>query len=287
MKIKDFIIPKNEIEVCSILKEDLNNSTFLIAGGTSLSFMKNSEEEKIAIDIRRLQWDSIDKIDDIFKIGALTTINNIMEYNEDNFMLNKVAYKYVTQQVRNIATIGGNISRVFYWCDFPVALLALDSNIILIDSNNQTEFKKSAVEFFAKQPFMILREKKSIVKFIEVKALSKKMGFSYHKEVKTHRNLSIATIAVLVNLDNDCKIIKANIALGSCVTLPCRLTGLENRLKNKNATELLANRDLDMNEIENSINLITREGISMTYCRHLIKTRIMDTLCEALKEALQ
>ena len=300
MKIKDFVVPKSVTEACNILKNTQEDSVFIIAGGTCVNFMGDSNEnQKIAVDISKLPFDYVNKSNESKEIGALVTLSNIMRKGEgdcvecghkgEDWLLDQVANKIATQPVRNISTIGGNISRVFYWSDMPVALLALDGVIRVINIHNEVEEDISAIEFFKQQPAILLKNKKCIVKSVKIRTNpNNKFGMSYYKESKTHRTFSMMSLAVFVEVNNNSIIEKANVVLGACVNLPRKLYDIEKEIVGKNADELLKTRKLNIDDIiENIPNLYMRENLSKDYLKNLIKIKTIDCVCNALIKALK
>ena len=83
-------------------------------------------------------------------IGALTTINTI---SEDNYiknyipLLSEVSKEFASHQIRNIATIGGNIANASPVSDLIAPLLVLDTKVILLSlaggrSSRTTDMKQ-------------------------------------------------------------------------------------------------------------------------------------------------
>jgi carbon-monoxide dehydrogenase medium subunit len=278
MKIKDFVFASRVSEACSLLRE-IGDSAYIIAGGTS-SFFINSKSPKVAIDINRVPIKGICRDNDTFRVGACTTINDILKHKEPGWVLDRVALKFVNQQVRNISTIGGNISRIFYWSDFPVAVRVLEGAIKLsgISSKNikiSEAFHNATVH---KGIF-----KGALLEYIEIPVIRKGMGFGYSKESRTSEAFSAATAAAFVKVD-DGVISDARIAIGAVLPFPVRLFDLEEALKGKKS-ESSSVKGLNFDKL-NKYSLLPREGMSMDYCKHLLKVKISDVVCDALKEAV-
>jgi len=143
MKVVDFVKPESVEETASVLHE-LGHKAALIAGGTSFQFSK-SEAEKTAVvlDIESLK--GITKESNSFVIGALTNISDLQEFSADDWVLDRVAKKFSSQQIRNISTLGGNIAQVFPWSDFPVVLL-FDLRILLPSTATTSPLVKSEID---------------------------------------------------------------------------------------------------------------------------------------------
>jgi carbon-monoxide dehydrogenase medium subunit len=277
MKIKNFVFAAKVSEAYSLL-QDFGDSAYLIAGGTSTFFMK-SRISKDAIDINRIPIKGITKKKNSFEIGACTTINEIMEYSEEGWVLNRVALRFVNQHVRNISTIGGNISRVFYWSDFPVALRVLEGTLKITDSTTK---KVNISEAFHNAQVHKEAFRNSILEYIEIPRLSKGMGFGYSKETRTSSAFSSATTAAFVKVE-DGLISDIKIAFGAVCQFPLRLFKIEDSLKGQKADCSSVDK-IDFDSLT-KYKLVPREGMTLEYCKHLLKVKIKDVVCEAIAEA--
>ena len=278
MRVKDFVFASKVSEACSLLRE-IGNSAYFIAGGTS-TFFVNSKKSEVAIDINRIPIKGITRKDGIFKIGACTTINEILKHKEPGWVLDRVALHFVNQQVRNISTIGGNISRVFYWSDFPVALRVLEGTVKLTDISSSKTVQIS--EAFENAVAHKNAFKGAILEDIKILVLTKGMGFGYAKESRTSEAFSAATVAAFVKVDNGL-ISDIRVAMGAVLPFPVRLFDIENALKGKKV-ECSTLKELNFDKF-NKYSILPREGMSLDYCKHLLKVKVCDVICEALREA--
>jgi CO/xanthine dehydrogenase FAD-binding subunit len=277
MKIKDFVFASKVSEACSYLKQ-FGDTAYLLAGGTSTFFI-SSKNAKVAIDINRIPIKGISKEKGLFRIGAGTTIDDILKYKEKGWVLDRVGLRFVNHQVRNISTIGGNISRIFNWSDFPVALRVLDGTIKV---SGATSKRLKISEAFSDMTAHKSTLKNSLLEYIEIPVLSKGMGFGYSKETRTSSAFSSLTVAAFVKSEKGI-ISEARIAFGAVVPFPARLFELEEYLKGKKA-DLDIVKDIDFKVLK-KYTLLPKEGMTLEYCVHLLKTRIKDVICEAINEA--
>jgi len=278
MRVKDFVFASKVSEATSLMRE-IGDSAFLMAGGTSTYFIA-SKTSKVAIDITRLPLKGISRVNDTFKIGSLVTINEILKYKDTGWVLDRVAKLIANQQIRNISTIGGNLARVFYWSDMPVALLALGGSIKL--SGIASKLIK-ITEAFSTSTIHKDIFNSSILDYIEIPAVTKGMGFAYAKETRTYGAFSSATAAAGVKLENGV-ISEIRIAIGSVLPFPVRLTDIEDFLIGKKP-ECSLLKEISFDKL-NKMKLVPREFMSDEFCRHLIKVKVTDVICEAIKEAM-
>ncbi|HOW27582.1 MAG TPA: FAD binding domain-containing protein [Elusimicrobiota bacterium] len=277
MKINDFFLPTKISEAYARLKKE-GNSAWLMAGGTSTAFVK-STSPKTAIDLTRLPLRGITRKSDHFRIGACATVCDLMEYKAEGWVLDRVARRFVNQHVRNISTLGGNISRVFYWSDFPVALRALEGTLTMRTSK---ESKVKISEAFHNMLAHRGAFKDVILEYIDVPRLTKGMGFGYSKETRTSEGFSTATVAVFVKVDKGL-ISDVRIAAGSVFPFPMRFLKMEEALTGEKA-EVGCIRKIDFKDLDRYA-LTPREGMTLDYCKHLLKVKISDGIAQAVAEA--
>jgi len=275
MKLSDFRQPATLNEATKILKE-LGDKAMPLAGGTALHFL-TTLKDKIAVDISSLGLNKISDNGANFEIGATTIVSDLMKARP-GFVLGKVAKTMSTNQIRHMATVGGNIVAVFPWADFRVALLALDGEASICgNSDRDVAFD----EYFKGQPARLF-EAGDLLKSIKVKKLESSEGFGYHKEVRTAAGFSMATSAAKVKVA-DGKIETIRTAVGACTGIPRRLPDLETALKGIN---------VDWKEINAVVVEQTKarkwksiESQGAEYTAHLAQTVITDAIFEACKNA--
>lgn len=119
-----------------------------IAGGTDLIIQINRgrQQPRHVIDISRLGLAGIETGPGLCSIGALTTLKTIQNHAFINTKLTALAEAARVvggHQVRNIATIGGNIANASPAADVVVALLALDAEVELAGA---TDTRRQALD---------------------------------------------------------------------------------------------------------------------------------------------
>jgi CO/xanthine dehydrogenase FAD-binding subunit len=277
MRIADFRIPEHLDEARTLLK-GLGDQALPLAGGTSLVFAVG-RDEKIAVDLMRAGLDGIRREHGGFRIGATTRLADLQHFRADGWVLDRVAVRLASQQVRNMSTIGGNIVRVFPWADFPVALLALDASLVILGQGERTV---GADEFFAGQPSRLLKGG-DLLAAVHVKALPPGTGFGYRKETRAAMGFSLMTAAALVESDGK-NIRRARVAAGAGVPFPCRLEAVEAALAGK------PGKDETFREAAKGtagLKIRTSAGMSEEYIAHLAQVVVADALREAWTEAVR
>ena len=129
-------------EVCRQLKES-SRYTKVLAGGTDLFIQMNNGkiQPDCLIDIKNLNLSYIIREENgTTRIGATTNLNMIMESNvimEDYICLSETARDMAAVQVRNRATIGGNLCNASPSADMAPPLIAMDAYVNIISYDNE------------------------------------------------------------------------------------------------------------------------------------------------------
>ena len=276
MQFADFVIPKTLDEAKEALKT-LGRRGRTFAGGTAFQYIAD-RPNMTAVDITRLGLDGIERTDEGFRIGATTTLTELVKFSADGWVLGRVATRIPTHQVRNISTIGGNICRLFPWSDLPLALLVLEGTILLEGERRRT---------FAAKDFLVAQPRSQIVHgelvtSITLPAVAPPVGFGFKKETSTNAAFALVAAAAAITLDGD-RLAKVRLAVNGALPNPVRLNRVEEALQGHTADPALFRA-----AIENGIEALEwqgREGMSNEFARHLAAVILQDVLEEALDAA--
>ena len=277
MKIVDYIRVNSLDEAVDIIKK-LGDKGVVMAGGTAFQFI-TGDDEKIAVVLDIPGLKGITKGKKSFKVGALAHISDLQEYSDKHWVLDKVAKRMASQQIRNMSTVGGNISRIFPWADFPVALLALNSKIRFYTAIGKEKVK---MEKFVSEMQKLLKGKNYLTIGINVPFLNKNEGFGYFKEVRISAAFSTFTAAAVVRCKKD-KIEKVRLAAGAALSLPIRLTDIEDSLAGCSADSSAVKKVIS--KYSGNYKWRGREDESKEFIAHLAEARLADVVLEAVKDA--
>ena len=129
----------------------------VLAGGTDLMPQSQSGKLRFApllMNIRRVAGlRGITEADGVVRIGALTTITDLLQsvlVRERLGMLWQSCEHFASDQIRNAATLGGNVCNASPAGDTLIPLLALDARVVLVRKPNGvlTERKLPLAQFF-------------------------------------------------------------------------------------------------------------------------------------------
>lgn len=214
----NYMVPKSIREAINILDKD---SCKIIDGGTDLM---------VDINIKKHVYDKIIDLSEIKEIklirqknhsiivGAGTTFSDILKNNiiQSKLPLVNTAISQVgSQQIRNIATIGGNIGNVSPVADLATALIALDTKLMLKSKSGQR--KVNLADYYLGYKTTVLRPNE-IVFAVEIP--TKNVLTSFIKGTK-RKAVDIASVNSAICLEvEDRKVNNARLALGGVAPYP-------------------------------------------------------------------
>lgn len=237
----EYIAPRTLDEACSLLAE-YPREALPIAGGTDLLVKMKQRRivPRYLVNLKTIP--AMDYItyheDEGLRIGALATIQSLKNsiiLRRHCKILADAASVESSVQIRNIATLGGNIANASPAADAPLALIALRAALVLARPGGQTEIP---LEDFFVGPGETALQPGEIIKEIHVPPLSPRSGGAYLKHAVRRTDIAIVSVAVLLTLADDlCHDIK--IGLGSVAPTALRARKAEGLLTGKKITEEL------------------------------------------------
>jgi len=196
-----YLKPKNIEEAIGFIKE--YSEFYLFCGGTDLALKVKNSSIDCVIDISLLsELDFITKTDSMIKIGALSTISTILE--DENIskylpILKSASSEFASHQIRNIATIGGNIANDSPVADMIAPLLVLDASVTLIGFNGERTI--ALADLF--DGFKSLTLENEIIASINISL--KEHEYYYRKVgVRAKLNISKLSLAMIKSADGFC-----------------------------------------------------------------------------------
>jgi CO/xanthine dehydrogenase FAD-binding subunit len=238
----EYIAPRSLEEACSLLAMHPGEA-FPLAGGTDL-LVKMKQRRSIPRyvinlkTIKNMDYITYDENDGL-RIGALATIQslkNSVVVKRHCRILATGAGVESSVQIRNVATLGGNIANASPAADAPLALIALGASLVLARSGAEREV---FLEDFFLGPGKTVLQPGEIIREIHVPPSSPRTGGAYLKHAMRRTDIAIVSVAVVLTLADDlCHSIK--IGLGSVAPTAFRARKAEALLTGKKITEELA-----------------------------------------------
>lgn len=190
-----------------------------IAGGTDLVIQMNRKRlaPRDVISLSRLlHLSSIELASGGYSIGALTThkaIERFPAFRNRIAMLGQASQVVGGHQVRNIATIGGNVVNASPAADAVVPLLALDAEVDIVGTAGT---RSLALSQFLRGPGQTDRRFDEVLTQIRFKDLPPHSGTAFLKAGRRRAmEISMVCVAARLTLDDEANISGAAIALGA------------------------------------------------------------------------
>ncbi len=137
-----FLIPHTADEALRI-KHELGSRARVLAGGTDLMVRLRRDRAwpEAILSLAALGWDTISSSNDSILLGATVTAADLSSSVVDDLsMLAKAAGEVGGAQVRNMATLGGNVVNASPAADMALCLLVLDTEVLIeARTNSRTE----------------------------------------------------------------------------------------------------------------------------------------------------
>ncbi len=167
----NYLAPKTVAEVCDLLAEHQENAAVMAGGTDLLPKMKRREkvpEYLISLanipDLDRIQYSETEGL----RIGPLVTIRDVhaSPIIQENFpALAQATENLASAQVRNLATVAGNLCNTAPCADTAPPLMALDARLTLISAAGQ---RTLSVDQFYLAPFKSAMKPDELLVEIEV-----------------------------------------------------------------------------------------------------------------------
>jgi len=238
----DYCAPKELEEALDIFAK-YGERARALAGGTDLIlFMERGRlRPELVVEVpSRPPFVGIEMTDGYIRIGSRTTMRELETSSlirEKIPILADAASKVGSLQIRNLATIGGNICTASPAGDTLPALLVLDASVKLVSKGGERLIPLR--EFFV-GPGETVRQPNELLTEVIVPLLPSHSGCSFYKlSVRRYMDIAIVNAAAFVAVNEDGFITDAKIALGSVAPTPIRAYEAEERLKGNSVSDIL------------------------------------------------
>lgn len=258
------------------LKREWPQAIF-IAGGTDLIVqIKNRELSPPAlISLRSIAQLKGIETGQTTNIGALTTISEIIKHQElgQKFpLLQEAARNLGSVQIRNMATIGGNLCNCSPSADMALPLLVLEAKLKL--QNSQGKRLIPAEKLFI-GPGKTCLYPEEILTGIVLTHSGQKSKSIFLKKGRVKMDLALASLAVRLEMEGK-QCLKARLAAGSVAPVPLRLKEVEALLEGKLLTKGLITEAQQL--AVKGISPISDIRASRQYRRQLLAALVKITL---------
>jgi CO/xanthine dehydrogenase FAD-binding subunit len=230
-----YFIPENLVDALRLMRE-FGERARLMAGGTDLVLdFSNGKFPGVeaVVDIACLpELRGIHAEGEVIKIGAAVTLAEVMRselLQKHTPILIDAARQIAGPQIRNTATIGGNVVNASPAADMVPPLLALDAQVEIVDLGGVVRL--TPLERFLLGNRKVALEPGEILTGLQFKAPGPGMR-SYFRKVQPRRSNAIAMLNLAMMLRVETGRLKdVRIALGAVAPTAVRLRKLEGQLE--------------------------------------------------------
>jgi CO/xanthine dehydrogenase FAD-binding subunit len=286
-EIENYLAPHHLDEA---LKAMAGGDVTVLCGGTDLALQTDTGLRTYAgtlINIRRIDGlAEIDASDGKIRIGALTTVSEIKEdqmINELAPVLVAAADQFASDQIRNAASLGGNICNASPAGDMIIPLLVLDAAVELAswqDGAVQTRLVPLN-EFFTAPGKSVKQDNELLTTIIFDKPAVEFVARFRKSGPRPALEISTVSVGIGGNLENGL-FNNVRVALGSVAPTPLRACHVEAALEGKS---------LDAGNIEAAVASAGKDATpiddvrgSAWYRDHLVRVFIEEVLNDVLAQ---
>jgi len=248
MHVFQYLTPRTIDEAISLMESHGERARY-IAGGTDV--LVKIKEKKVLPDflislrhIPDLAYIRHEDARGILRIGSMTTHRMLQKsalIRGKYPILSDAVDNIGSVQIRNVATIGGNIVNAVPSADGAIPLITLGAKVRMRGPKGEREME--LVDFFIGPGQTLLEHGEIVLEFV-VPKLSPLTGMAYCKHTRrAAMELPILGVAMLLSLEDDgvtCS--EARIGLGVLAPTPMRALNAEDILKGRKIDDALMER---------------------------------------------
>lgn len=254
-QVEAFYQPESVAEALRLLERGKGHA-HLVAGGTNLIF-DGGGSIRFLIDLTRAGLSYIRKRDAVCTIGATTTLAELEESTAIRAiaggLLSRAAATCGSVQIRNLATLGGNLTHGSLVADLVTPLLALDAFAVIAHGHGR---RKTGLAGYLARAYERPGEPSLLVEVgIPEPPRGARCGWSFQKFGRTEIDISTVNAAAGLQLDSRGRVKWARLALGAVAEVPFRMSPVE---------ELMTGRELDHTLLAQAGERVMREVKSVS-----------------------
>ncbi len=219
----DLLLPESVEEVVSLLDKYQGKATILSGGTDVCVAMKSGYKTDYLISLAKIP--DLDYLDydpaEGLRIGAKTTISQVLSSSDVKThypALWQAAYVFATPQLRNSATVVGNLLRASPAGDCSCAVYALGGNLVFQGVDGQREV---SVDELWLAYGVTARKAGEIAVELKIPAPAEGVRSSFRRLTRTNEDLSKLNAAANLEMDGKkCK--QARLSIGCVAATPMR-----------------------------------------------------------------
>lgn len=283
----DFLSVERLDEACALL-DRYGNAAQVLAGGTDLipEMKEKIRRPKYVINIKPIKSLTDIRVDGAgaLRIGALVKVADIensalLQDKREYQALVSAARNLGSVQVRNLATIGGNICHATPSAEFGPPLLALGAKALIAGPEGERSVRMD--EFFV-GPGITTLQRGEVLKEIVVPRLPQGSRSTYLLVApRVAMDLAVVNVSICLCREVDGVVSSIEIALGAVAPTPLRAKGASALLRGKKVNEPLSAEAAAVASEECAP--ITDFRASAEYRRDMVKVLVKKGIVELIR----
>jgi CO/xanthine dehydrogenase FAD-binding subunit len=260
----------------------------VLAGGTDLMLQGQAGTRTYAatlMNIRRVaELRGVRLEDGALTIGALTTVTDL--HNDATIqahcpILAETADQFASPQIRNMASVGGNICNASPAGDLLVPLIAVGAEVELVSKRDGAlQSRRLPLEDFVTGPGTSEIGDTEILTFVRIPLQDGLLGAFRKFGPRPALEIAMAAVAVTGRIEGG-KFAHMRVAFGAVAPTPVRGRAVEAALEGKPATDEIINAALSATDAD--ISPIDDVRASAWYRRHLTRALTQEILTDAFQ----
>jgi aerobic carbon-monoxide dehydrogenase medium subunit len=280
----EYFAPENLDEAIEILQR--HPDAQVLAGGTDLLVQakERSRPIQVLVSLRRIPELEVVTHNETLSLGAMVTAARIAadpRILQDYTALSKGAGLIGSVQIRNMATVGGNVCNASPSADTAPALLVLGARAVLAGA--QGERTLPLEDFFLGPGKTALQPGELLIRLEMPSPLVCSGSFYLRHTPRAWMDLAFVGVSAAVQLGEKGEILSSRIALGAVAPVPMRAYRTEERLTGCMPDETILDEASRLASSE--IHPIDDLRASAEYRRHLAEVLTKRALEQAIASA--
>lgn len=226
----EYFAPKTLPEACALLAAH-DGDARAIAGGTDLLLKMKAGRlaPKVIVNIKRLSdLRGISNLQSLVSIGALTTLEDLRLsplIRERYPALSSAANTMASVQIRNLATVGGNLCNAAPSADLAPILIALSAVAVIAGVEGE---RRAPLDEFFSGPGRSVLQPGELLKAVELPPPAGASVYLKHSP-REHMDIAVVGVGAAVRMaEGHCE--AAQIVLGAVAPIPLRARAAEESL---------------------------------------------------------
>lgn len=204
-----------------------------IAGGTDL--MVGNERPPVLVSLRAIPGLDGIEVGDTTRVGGMTLVRDLLGHPEiarEFPVLIEATRDFASVQIRNAATVGGNLCNASPAADLAPPLIVLGARARLVSSAGA---RVVDVENLITGPGRTCLEPGEVLAELQIDRPPPGTRATYLRKTRVRMDIALASAAVLLGMEgNRCR--TARVAVGAVAAVPLRLPAVEALLENEQIT---------------------------------------------------